>query len=149
MARNLRLARPFAVLVLLFAAIRFSLQPFFHVARENGRAQSISVVVLTLISASLYGAFLRRFKGFTLGQSMVQGLTLGVIAQIVVLLATVLSYVADIPTFFNSPDALNQTTEVGLGAALAQRTVGLIVNSILAAIAGAIGWILGALLPED
>ena len=149
MARSLRLARPFLVLVLLFAAIRFSLKPFFGVAYENGRAQSISIVVLTLTGAAFYGVFLRRFMKYTLGQAMVQGIALGVVAQLVVLLATVLSYVANVPTFFNAPEALNQKEAVGLGVALGQRAAGLVINPILASIAGAIGWILGAVLPAD
>jgi len=105
--------------------------------------------VLTLTGAAFYGAFLRRFKRFTLGQAMVQGIVLGVIAQLAIVLATALSYAAGLSTFFNSPEALNQQAAVGAGQALALRGTGLIVNSILAAIAGAIGWILGALLPED
>jgi hypothetical protein len=147
MNRNLRLARPFLVLVLVFAAIRFSFAPL-GVPYANGRAQSVSLVVLTLVGVALYAAFARRFLQFGIAQAMGLGFTLGVIAQLVIILATLLSFAAGITTFFNHPEALGQQPPVAFWPALGARFGGLVVNSIFASIAGAIGWALGALLPE-
>jgi hypothetical protein len=149
MNRNLTLARPFLVLALILGAIRFSFAPF-GVPYESGRAQAVSLVMLTLLGSALYGAFSRRWLRFSLARAMGLGLTLGVIAQLVILVATLVSFAAGVTTFFNHPQALvGQNDPVSIGVALGARAGGLVVNSILASIAGAIGWVLGALLPQE
>jgi hypothetical protein len=148
MNRNLTLARPFLVLALILGAIRFSFAPF-GVPYESGRAQAVSLVMLTLLGSAFYGAFSRRWLRFSLARAMGLGLTLGVIAQLVILVATLVSFAGGVTTFFNHPEALGQKPPVSIGAALGARAGGLVVNSILASIAGAIGWVLGALLPQE
>jgi hypothetical protein len=147
MSRYLKLARPFLVVVLIFAAIRFSFLPQ-GVPYDNGRAQAVSLVVLTLLGTAFHAAFARRWLRFGIAQCMGLGFTFGVLAQLVILLATLLSYLTGTPSFFNHPEALGRPGEVGLGTAMGIRLGGLVVNSITASIAGAIGWALGALLPE-
>jgi hypothetical protein len=44
---------------------------------------------------------------------------------------------------------LNAASALPLGAALATRAGGLVVNTLLNGIAGALGWAMGALLPES
>jgi hypothetical protein len=108
----------------------------------------LSIVIVTLLSSIFYGAFCRRWRRFKLGRSAMMGLTLGLTAQIVIFLSTVVSYLLGLETYFNNPMALNTTATMTLGSAVLTRAGGLVVNTILNAIAGALGWAMGALLPE-
>jgi hypothetical protein len=71
-----------------------------------------------------------------------------VISQLVIFISTFLSYALGLHTFFNAPQALNSPTEVSFGAAMASRSVTLVVNTIINSIAAAIGWVMGAALPR-
>jgi len=68
-------------------------------------------------------------------------------AQVVILLSTVASYGLGLSTYFNHPVALNQHQPVGMAQALGIRLGGLVVNTLINGIAGALGWALGGLLP--
>jgi hypothetical protein len=70
------------------------------------------------------------------------------VSQILIFAGTAFSYIAGVDTFFNFPEALNQQAAIGFGAAMAARTITLIVNCLLGAISAAIGWALGGLLPK-
>jgi hypothetical protein len=107
-----------------------------------------SIVILTVFSAIYYGAFLRRWRGYRLMQAIGLGFTLGLASQVVILLATALSYALDMQTYFNNPRALNSPENLAFGQAMVMRLGGTVGNSILAGIVGAFGWALGALLPE-
>jgi cytochrome c-type biogenesis protein CcmE len=74
---------------------------------------------------------------------------LGLASQVVIVLATVLSYLAGTETYFNHPMALNQpgVEAVPMGQALVIRLGGLVVNTLANGIVGMIGWALGGLLP--
>ena len=61
---------------------------------------------------------------------------------------TVLSYALHLDTYFVNPRALNATETLSFGAALGSRIGGLVVNGVMCAIAAAIGWVMGATLPE-
>jgi hypothetical protein len=143
MAENLKLARLYLLLLALFTVGRW-LFGTFHVP---------SIVTLTAYAALFYGAFCRRWRGFRLWRAAGLTLTIGVISQAVIFAATLLSYALGLHTYFNHPTALlgpqATVTEVPFGQAVQSRVGGLIVNPILTAIVGALGWITGGLLPED
>jgi hypothetical protein len=149
MRENLRLARPYFALLAVFTAGRLSLS-LAGVPYAQG-TNVFSIVTLTLMSCAYYGIFLRRWRSYRLIQAILLGFLLGVISQLVILAATVLSYAFSVPTYFSHPVALNaQGAEaaVAFGQALANRAGGLVGNSVFAGIAAALGWTLGGLLPE-
>lgn len=149
MGENLRLARPFLVLLAIVAAARF-LQGVLGVPYAKGH-HVFSIVTLTVFSCVYYGAFTRRWRGYRLIHAIGIALLLGVISQLTILLLTLVSYAFSLQTYFNHPVALNaQDLErpVAFAQALANRVGGLVGNSIFAGIAGAIGWTIGGSLPQ-
>jgi len=146
MAENLRIARLYLVLLAIFATARFA-QGAMGV--DYTKAHHVfSIFILTVMASVFYAAFGRRWRGFRLLQAVALGAAFGLVAQVVIFLATVLSYAVGLQTFFNHPTALNQEAAVPLGRAIAIRAPALVIFPILNAIAGAIGWALGGLLPE-
>lgn len=108
-----------------------------------------SMVVLQAHVAVLWGAVGRRYRGYGIGGS-VTAVVLAVLAsQILIWLGTAFSYLSGVNTFFNFPEALNVTQPIGFGAAMIGRTITLVVNCVVGAILGSIGWALGALIPKD
>ncbi len=149
MGEQLRLARPYLLLLAIFATGRF-LQGVLGVPYARGH-QVFSIVALTILSCVYYGAFTRRWRDYRLMQAIGFGVLLGLASQIVIFLLTLLSYSLSLQTYFNHPTALNAADlerPVAFARALAVRTGGLVGNSIFSGIAGAIGWTLGGLLPE-
>jgi hypothetical protein len=146
MSENLRLARLYFLLLAVVTLGRWVMS-FQNVPYEKG-TDKLSIVILTVYSAIFYGAFCRRWKGFRLGRAVVVGMTLGLVAQLVIFLSTFLSYAFGLETYFNYPRALNSPVVVPMATALLTRLGGLVVNVILSGIAGALGWAIGALLPE-
>jgi hypothetical protein len=147
MAENLRLARLYFVILAIAAGGRWVMS-FLHVPYAKG-TDKLSIVIITLLSSLFYGAFCRRWLGLKLLPAVMLGATLGLSAQIVVFVSTVLSYVFGLETYFNNPIALNDVVAVPLGSALLTRAEGLVANTFTAGIAGALGWAMGALLPES
>jgi len=147
MSENLRLARLYFLLLAVVTLGRWALS-LQGVPYEKG-TDKLSIVILTVYSAIFYGAFCRRWKGFRLGRAVVVGMTLGLVAQLVILLSTILSYALGLETYFNFPRALNSPAMVPMATAILTRLGGLVVNVILSGIAGALGWAMGALLPES
>lgn len=146
MADNLRIARLYLVLLAIFAVARFA-QGAMGV--EYAKAHHVfSIFILTVMASVFYAAFCRRWRGFRLLQAMGLGAMFGFIAQVVIFLATVISYALGIDTFFNHPTALNQASAVPLARAIGIRAPALVIFPIINAIAAAIGWALGGLLPE-
>ena len=159
MAEQLKLARPYLLLLGIFAVARFAQGPL---GVPYGRGHHVfSIVTLTAFSCIYYGAFGRRWRGYRLMQAILLAFLLGVTSQLVILLMTLLSYALSLETYFNHPIALNLRPSleavdllpanphaVALSTALANRLGGLIGNSIFAGILGAIGWTIGGLLPE-
>ena len=144
MAAWFRLARLYLVLLAIFTVGRFLM---FNQPYEKGH-QVFSIVTLTLLGSAFYGGFTRRYLGFTLGRAALTAIGLGLASQLTIMTATALSYALGMHTYFNHPTALNQPAAVGFAQAMGIRVGGLVVNCILASIAGSIGWALGALLPE-
>ena len=148
MKEDLRLARPYFVLLAIFALARFAQGPL-GVPYARGH-QVFSIVILTAISCLYYGAFARRWRGYRLVHVIGLAVLLGLTSQLVIFSLTVVSYAFSLQTYFNHPTALNalDLEPVAFTRALAIRTGGLIGNSVFSGIAGAIGWTLGGLLPE-
>lgn len=148
MDQNLKLARPYLVLLAILTVGRFVMGNVSGVPFEEG-SDKMSIVIVTLISSILYAAFARGFLGYRMWDSVKLAMTLALCSQIVIFLATVVSQVAGIQSYFNHPLALNQPAgaQVSLGLVLGSRAFGLVVNTLLNGIAGALGWALGGLLP--
>ncbi|HET6316506.1 MAG TPA: hypothetical protein VFG86_08610 [Chloroflexota bacterium] len=158
MAEQLRLARPYFVLLAIFAIARLVQGPF---GVPYGKGHHVfSLVTLTAFSCIYYGVFTRRWRGYRLIQAILLAFLLGVTSQLAILLLTLVSYGLSLETYFNHPVALNVRAlaevdlrpglpePVAFGAAVANRLGGLIGNSIFAGILGAIGWTIGGVLPE-
>lgn len=159
MSSYLRLARFYLLLLGIFTVGRWLMGGF---GKPYVKAHHVfSIVILTLLGSLFYGAFCRRWLGYRAAQAVLQGVVLGLMSQVVILLSTLVSYGLGLETFFNHSTALNVTelgdlTESGeplrlavsFGDALANRLAGLVSGSIAAGVAGAIGWAMGALLPS-
>ncbi len=146
MAEYLRIGRMYLVLLAIFSVARFA-QGAMGVPYAKAH-HVFSIFILTVLSSVFYAAFCRRWRGFRLMQAVTLGALFGLIAQVVIFLATVISYALGIETFFNHMTALNQTEPVGLGRAIGIRAPGLVIFPIVNAIVAAIGWALGGMLPE-
>jgi hypothetical protein len=146
MNEYLRVARLYLVVLAIFTIGRL-LTGFRGVPYEKGH-HIFSLVTMSLLASIFYGAFCRKWRGYTVTRAMGLGLTIGIIGQSVILLMTVLSYALNVDTYFVNPRALNAIEKPPFGAALGGRVGGLVVNSVMTAIAAAIGWVLGAALPD-
>lgn len=145
MAQMLSLARLHFVVLAIFTVGRW-LMGTSGVPYDKGH-HIFSIVIFTWTAAFFYGAFCRRWLGFRAPQAMALAMLLALTSQVVVLLAMLLSYALGLDTYFNHPRALNAPELLPLGRALQIRLGGLVTNTILSAIIGALGWALGALLP--
>lgn len=141
----LRVARLYMIVLAIFTVGRL-LTGARGVPYENGH-HVFSLVTMTVLASCFYGAFCRKWRGYSVTQAMALGLTIGLLAQVVILLATVLSYALHVDTYFVNPRALNAAEQPSFGVAVAGRVGGLVVNAIMSAIAAAIGWVMGAILP--
>jgi len=95
----------------------------------------------------LWGAVGKRYRNYGVGGSIAAVVLAVVVSQILIFAGTAFSYLAGIQTLFNYPEALNQSAAVPFGMAMALRTGSFIANCVIGAIAGAIGWALGGLVP--
>ncbi|HEY7410397.1 MAG TPA: hypothetical protein VII13_06655 [Vicinamibacteria bacterium] len=147
MRQHLRLARLYLVLLAIFTAGRLAVgatgKPY-----EKGH-HFFSIVILTALSCVFYGAFCRRWANFRVLETMGLTATLGLMGQVVIFLATAVSYLAGVNTYFTHPIALNVDHPIPFGHAMAVRASGLVGNTIMSGIVGALGWTLGALLPSE
>src|SRR6187401_3247015 len=142
----LRIARPFLA-VLAIHAIGGWIIGVRGLPYANGH-HVFSIVTLTVLGSVFYGAFARRWLGYPIMRSVGLGMTLGLAAQIVIVLATALSYMLGMETYFNNPVALNTDVPLAFGTAIGRRLGGLVVNTVGAGIAAALGWFLGGALPD-
>jgi hypothetical protein len=146
LTENLRVARFYFVLLALFTVGRWA-QSLGHVEYAKGH-HVFSIVTLTFLSSTYFAAFCRKWRGYTLLQAVMLGMTLGLAAQIVIFTSTALSYALGLHTFFNHPRALNVETDVSMNEALMRRAFGLIAGPISNGIAAFLGWLMGGVLPE-
>jgi hypothetical protein len=150
MAEYLKLGRVYFVLLAIVTVGRFVLGNVSGVPFEKG-SDKMSIVIVTLVSSILYGAFTRAFLRYRMFDAAKLGMTLTLCSQVVIILATVASYAAGIQSYFNHPITLGQptATAVPFGQAIGVRIGGLVVNTLGGGIAGMIGWALGGLLPAQ
>jgi len=145
MKEILRIARLYFVLLAIVTAGRWC-TGFLGVPYDQGH-HYFSLVILTVFSCIYYGAFSRRWKGFSVARVMLLGVTLGVAAQLAILLSTLASYAFGIDSYFVAPRALNATAPLSLSEAVANRLNGLVANTFSSVVVAALGWALGGLLP--
>jgi hypothetical protein len=110
-----------------------------------------SLVTMSILAAVFYGAFCRRWRGYTVTKAMGIGATLAFFAQVVILVITVFSYAFHVDTYFVNPRAVagaDAVGPIGFGAAVVSRVGGMVVNVAMCAVAAALGWVMGATLPE-
>jgi hypothetical protein len=148
--RVVRFVRLPLLLLLIFAAARFTLGASGVPYAPRGNAM-FSIVGLTFVSSFYFGALSRRLGGFGWGGTALVGYSIGLFAQILIFLATWISYAAGIETsYFRHWDALNvpEGTVVPMAAALLTRLGGVIVGPVIAIVPALIGRALSALAPE-
>ena len=149
-ARVVRFVRLPLLLVTIYAVARFALGVSGVPYAPRGNAM-FSIVGLTFISSFYFGALSRRLGGFGWGGTVLVGVTIGLWAQILIFLATWLSFAAGIEaSYFLHWDALNvaEGTVVPMSAALVTRAGGLVVGPLLSIVPAVIGRALGGLAPE-
>jgi len=153
------------VLITLYAALRFIIGVSGVPYAPRGNAM-FSVVGVTVISCVYFGALSGRIGGFGWGGTALVGLSLGVFSQILIFLATIISYVGGFETsYFIHWDALGldpakfdvpmaealmnpEKVTMPMGTALMTRAGGLVINSIITTVVALIGRALGALAPQ-
>jgi hypothetical protein len=142
----LRVARLYLIVLAIFTVGRLAMGAR-GVPYDRGH-HVFSLVTMTLLASCFYGAFCRKWRGYGVTQALAVGMTLGLIGQTVILVVTVLSYAFHADTYFVNPRALNTTQAVPFATAVVGRLGGLVVNTIMSGIAGAVGWVMGTALPE-
>jgi hypothetical protein len=148
--RVLRFVRLPLVLIAIFAVGRFLLGANGVPYAPRGNAM-FSIVGLTFVSSFYFGALSRRLGGFGWDGTALLGYSIGLFAQILIFLATWLSYAAGIETsYFRHWDALNlpEGTVVPMATAMQARLGGLVVGPLIAIVPALIGRALSMLAPE-
>jgi hypothetical protein len=139
-SRVLRFVRLPLVLLVVWAALRFiiGLRGVPYAPRGNAM---FSVLGLAIISCLYFGAMSRRVGGFDWGGTVLVGAVLGLWTQILIFIATLISFAADLNTYFVHWDALNipEGTHVPMARGMTTRAVGLVVGTILGIIMALIG----------
>jgi len=145
MSEYIRFAR-LAILVLILLLIGRLILGATGVSYEAGTG-IFSLVTFSYMASFLFGAFSRPLRGYNWKQAVMLGVTIVVSAQLLILLATVFSYLVGAETYFNHPMALNVPEAVTLPQALPIRLVGLVINTVSGSILALLGWTGGKLLP--
>jgi hypothetical protein len=147
MREYLRLSRLYLLLLFIVTLARWYLGSVRHIPYERA-TDKMSIVILTLFASLFYGAFCRRWLGFSPLRAVVLAALFGLMAQVVIFASTMISYVSGIDSYFNYPLALNAAAPMSLADAMGRRAGGLFAGPVTNAVMGAIGWVLGGLLPE-
>jgi len=143
---NLKTIRFYLVLLAIFTVGRWGLS--LSGASYDATHQVFSIVILTFTSSLYYGLLTRGFLGGGIKRAMILGALMGITSQIVILLSTVVSYALGIDSFFTAPRALQAEEAIPLGQALGTRAFGFVVNTVVNAIMGAIGYGIAAVGPK-
>lgn len=147
LSQVLRFVRLAWLLVAIYAIARFMVGLSGVPYAPRGNAM-FSVVGATVISSFFFGALSQR-AGFNWVGTALVGTSIGVFAQVLILLLTVISIAGNLSSsYFIHWDALNvaEGTVVPMGQALGARVVGLIINAIIAAVVALVGRVLGGKL---
>ena len=136
------------LMLVVYAVARFSLGVAGVPYAPRGNAM-FSVVGLTLISSIYFGALSRTVGGFKWGGTILIGICIGFFAEVLIFVATLLSYLTHLNTYFVHWDALNvpEGTVVPLARAMGARAGGLIAGPILGTVFAVIGRALSSLAP--
>lgn len=148
--RVLRFVRLPILLLVIFTVARFMLGVNGVPYAPRGNAM-FSIVGLAFVSSFYFGAMSRPLGGFNWGGTILVGYSIGLCSQILIFLATGLSYAAGIETsYFRHWDALNvpEGTIVPMEAAMMARAGGLVIGPLLAIVPAIIGRACSALAPE-
>ena len=147
--RVLRFVQLPILLLVIYTVARFSLGVAGVPYAPRGNAM-FSVLGLALISSFYFGALSRRIGDFGWGGTALIGYFIGLFAQILIFLATWISYAAGLETYFRHWDALNVPpgTIVPMATALQTRVGGLVVGPIIAIVPALLGRVLSALAPK-
>jgi len=148
--RVLRFVRLPLLLLVIFAVARFTLgaKGFPYAPRGNAM---FSIVGLTFVSSFYWGALSRRIGGFGWGGTALTGYTIGLFAQILIFVATWLSYAAGIETsYFRHWDALNvpEGTVVPMATAIQTRAGALVIGPLISIVPALIGRAVSTLAPD-
>lgn len=138
------------LLLLIWGIMRFSLGAFMGVPYAPRGNAMFSLVGLTFISCIYFGGISNKVGGFDWKGTLLVGLFIGLFAQVLIFLLSVISLAGGFDSsYFLHWDALNlkEGETIAMGALVSIRFVGLIVNSITAAVAAAIGRALAGLAP--
>jgi hypothetical protein len=150
-SRVLRFVRLPLVLLVIWAALRFMMQPVFNAPYEPRGNAAFSVVAVTLISCIIYGAMSYRVGRFNWLGTVLVGAVIGLFSQLLIFTATLVSFAAGIDTYFTHWDALNleRGARSEMGPAMASRAGGLLAGPVFAIIAALIGRaVFGKLAPR-
>jgi hypothetical protein len=164
----LRFVRLPLLLVTIWTAVRFILGMAGVPYAPRGNAM-FSIYSVMLLSCLYFGALSKSVAGFKWSGTILTGVTIGVYAQILILLATLISYAATLNTsYFVHWDALNvdpakltppvsmadallhpeQVAMPPMSQALVTRLTGILFNGISAGIFAVIGRALSGLAPK-
>jgi hypothetical protein len=153
------------LLVLIWTVARFSLGLAGVPYAPRGNAM-FSVYSVMLLSSIYFGALSSRIGGFDWKGTALVGASIGVWAQLLILVATLISYAAGLNTYFIHWDALNVDPakfSISMGEALTNppeqltlpmsqamigRAAGIVINGIMMALVALIGRLLSGLAPE-
>jgi hypothetical protein len=150
MKEKLQFVRLPILLFVLFFAGRLVLGAAMGVNKQSYDLANrlFSMVILEVHVGLLWGAVGRRYRGYSIGGSIAAVVLAVAVSQILIFAGTAISYIGGINTLFNFGEALNQPgATVPFALAMVSRTITFVANCIIGAIAGAIGWALGSLLP--
>src|SRR5262249_18155308 len=92
-----------------------------------------SMVIFQVHVGLLWAAVGRRYRGYSIGGSILAVLLVTIWSQALIFGATALSYMAHVDTLFTFPEALNSATAVPFAEALIRRTATFIGNCVITA----------------
>ena len=84
---------------------------------------------------------------YTKNEGLRLGSAIALSGQILIFLATIVSYLLGAETYFNHPTALQVEGAIPLGQAVGIRAFGLAANTVTNSIVALIGWSMGNLMP--
>lgn len=139
--RVLRFVRLPLVLILIWAVMRFLMQPVFGAPYAPRGNAVFSIVGLTWISCLYFGAMSGRVARLGWLGAFLVGVVLGLFSQILIFTATLVSYAAGVETYFIHWDALNapEGTTVPMGKAMISRASGLFFGPVFSGVVALIG----------
>ena len=144
----LQLIRLPLILIVILVIIRFILgaRGVQYSARTNA---ATSVLMLTIWCSIIFGALSAKVNGLGWVGTILVGVFLGFFMESLVLIATVISYMANLNTYFNNCDNLNvdPCMAVPMSKALATRAQGLIGGPVTGMVMALVGRLFSKLIP--